>query len=87
MEKKIILVVQEKELVFNMTGEIHNKFINEMHSPKSKVNSYHNLCMRAVDDASKADLEEVLKLPSASLEIASTLIDEFTPELNIRVGK
>lgn len=86
MDKTITLTVNGKDLTFNVEEADYTKFINEM-QPNNKVAPAHNFLMRAVDEASKDDLKDLLKLPGASVNIVGSLVEEYVPDLQITVGK
>ncbi|WP_319780795.1 putative phage tail assembly chaperone [Maridesulfovibrio sp.] len=82
----IKLTVQDKDLEFNVEVAHYNSYINEM-QPNNKVTPAHNFLMRTVADSCKNSLKELLKLPGASIQIAAAILEEYTPDLEIRVGK
>ena len=86
MEKKIILTVNEKPLNFTVTLADYNKYINEL-THINKVAPARNFLMRAVDADSKDTLREMVDLPGVGLQIVSTLLEEYMPDVNITVGK
>ncbi|WP_116305630.1 putative phage tail assembly chaperone [Nitratidesulfovibrio sp. HK-II] len=86
VDKTIKLNVNGRELTFNMSLGIYNRYINEL-QPSSKVGPAQNLCTRSVADESKAALQELLQLPGMAVQIASKLFEDYTPDIEIEVGK
>lgn len=86
MEKKISLTVNEQPLNFTVTLADYNKYINEM-TLFNKIAPARNFLMRTVDADSKDALREVVDLPGVGVQIASSILEEYTPDVNITVGK
>lgn len=86
MEKTIILDINGSEIRFDVGMDAYNKFINEM-TPNNKVSPAHNFLMRTVSDDSRDALKSLLEMPGAAVEIVGNLVEEYTPDLNITVGK
>lgn len=86
MDKTIKLTVNGRELTFNMSLGVYNRHLNEV-QPTNKVGPAQNLCMRTVAADDKATLQELLQLPAMAVQIASKLIEEYTPDIEIEVGK
>ncbi|HAS88286.1 MAG TPA: hypothetical protein DCS48_03135 [Desulfovibrio sp.] len=82
----IKLTVMSKDLEFKPTLHAYNSYINEM-QPNNKISPSHNFLMRIVAQKSKANLEELLKLPGASIQIAGKVVEEYAPNIEITVGK
>jgi endonuclease III len=86
MEKKISLSVNDKPLSFTVTLADYNKYINEI-TPFNKVSPARNFLMRTVDADSKDALREVVDLPGVGVQIAASVLEEYTPDVQITVGK
>jgi len=86
MEKTIVLTINGKDITFKVGMDDYNKLVNEM-TPTNKVSPAHNFLMRTVEDGSKDDLKELLKLPGAAVEILGQVVGEYVPDLQITVGK
>lgn len=86
MDKNITLEVNGDDLTFDMTPDAYNKFINEM-QPTNKVAPAHSLLMRTVTDDSRDALKKLLKQPGAALNLVGSLVEEYTPDLTVVVGK
>ncbi|MFM5248995.1 MULTISPECIES: putative phage tail assembly chaperone [Aeromonas] len=80
----ITLDVAGKELKFAPTMVAYNSFINDM-MPNDKVAPAHNYLKKIVCAESKEALDELLKRPSAALQLAGAINKEFAPELEITV--
>jgi len=86
MNQLIVLEINDKELTFDVSLEAYNKYMNEM-QPTNKVAPSHTFVMRTVTEESKDDVRNLLKKPGAPLQLAGKLVEEFTPDLTIVVGK
>ncbi|MFQ2606795.1 putative phage tail assembly chaperone [Aeromonas caviae] len=80
----ITLEVAGKELKFAPTMVAYNGFLNDM-MPNDKVAPAHNYLKKIVCQESKAALDELLKRPSAALQLAGAVNKEFAPDLDITV--
>lgn len=86
MEKRIVLIVNDEELIFNVTAGVFEKFQDEIQQNK-KVAPMKNFLMRCVDDSSKDLLKELLKTPTMAAELTHHIGEEFVPDIKITVGK
>lgn len=84
--KTLTLTVNNQTLVFDVTLETYNKFVDEMR-PDKKTGPYRNFLMRTVRSDNKEALKELLDLPGATTQIASALLEEYMPDIEIRVGE
>jgi hypothetical protein len=86
-EKKITFDVLGRDFTFSVTRAEYNKYINSI-SQNSKVAPSHNFLMGTVMDTERATLREFLKeTPGSEVTIASAVLEEYTPDLNIVVKK
>jgi len=83
---RIDMEVNGVEVTFNVTPDAYNGFVNEM-QPTNKVAPAHNFLMRTVASESRDALKELLELPGAGLDIATAVIEDYKPAVNICVGK
>ncbi len=86
MSKKITLTIAGTDISFEPTMTAYNSFINDM-MPNDKVAPAHNYLKKIVsqDPVSKDALDELLKRPSAALQLAGAINKEFAPDLEITV--
>lgn len=84
MSKKITLTVAGTDISFEPTMTAYNSFINDM-MPNDKVAPAHNYLKKIVCPESKEVLDDLLKRPSAALQLAGAINKEFAPELDITV--
>ncbi|MGE6294208.1 putative phage tail assembly chaperone [Aeromonas media] len=84
MSKKITLNVAGTDISFEPTMTAYNGLINDM-LPNDKVAPAHNYLKKIVCQESKEALDELLKRPSAALQLAGAINKEFAPELDITV--
>lgn len=84
MSKKMTLTVAGTDISFEPTMTAYNSFINDM-MPNDKVAPAHNYLKKIVCPESKEALDDLLKRPSAALQLAGAINKEFAPELDITV--
>lgn len=84
--KTLTLTVNGRSLTFDVTLETYNKFVDEMR-PDKKVGPYRNFLMRTVRGDCKEALKELLDMPGATAQIASALLEEYMPDMEITVGE
>ncbi|PBO13073.1 putative phage tail assembly chaperone [Aeromonas salmonicida] len=84
MSKKITLTIAGTDISFEPTMTAYNGFINDM-MPNDKVAPAHNYLKKIVCAESKEALDDLLKRPSAALQLASAINKEFAPDLEITV--
>ena len=84
MSKKITLTIAGTDISFEPTMTAYNGFINDM-MPNDKVAPAHNYLKKIVCQESKEALDELLKRPSAALQLAGAINKEFAPDLEITV--
>ena len=84
MSKKITLTIAGTDISFEPTMTAYNSFINDM-MPNDKVAPAHNYLKKIVCQESKEALDDLLKRPSAALQLAGAVNKEFAPDLDITV--
>ena len=84
MSKKITLTIAGTDISFEPTMVAYNSFINDM-MPNDKVAPAHNYLKKIVCQESKEALDDLLKRPSAALQLAGAVNKEFAPDLDITV--
>ncbi len=84
MSKKITLTIAGTDISFEPTMTAYNSFINDM-MPNDKVAPAHNYLKKIVCPESKEALDDLLKRPSAALQLAGAINKEFAPDLEITV--
>lgn len=82
----IEIEVEGQELVFEIGVTDFNEYLNAM-TPTNKVGPAHNFLMRNVVKEYKDALRDVLKQPTAEVQIAGKIVEEYMPDLSITVGK
>lgn len=80
----ITLNIAGKEIRFEPNMIAYNGFINEM-AMDNKVAPAHTYLNRIVVKEDKEALGELLELPGAALQIATTVNDQYAPKLDISV--
>lgn len=86
MEKNITLTVNGQALHFEVNSAKHKKYINEV-MPNNKVGPAENFLRRCIVNEDKEALNTILGLPGATMQLLSTIMDEFMPDMEIEVGK
>jgi hypothetical protein len=86
MKKNITLTINGAAISFTMTPEIYNKYIDEVQASK-KVGPTQNMLTRAVNPEDKETLRSFLAMPGAAMQIASMLVEQYSPDLEITVGE
>ncbi len=80
----ITLTIAGSEIRFEPNMTAYNGFINEM-AMDNKIAPAHTYLNRIVVKEDKEALGELLKLPGAALQIASSVNDQYAPKLDISV--
>lgn len=78
----ITLIIAGKEIRFEPNMTAYNGFINEM-AMDNKVAPAHNYLSRIVLKEDKEALDEMLNIPGAALQIATSVNDKYAPKLDI----
>lgn len=84
MSNPITLDIAGKVISFEPNMTAYNGFINEM-AMDNKVAPAHNYLSRIVVKEYKEELDELLNLPGAALQIATSVNDKYAPKLDIIV--
>lgn len=84
MSKPITLEIVGKDIRFEPNMTAYNGFINEM-AMDNKVAPAHTYLRRIVMKDDKEALDELLQMPGAALQIATSINDQYAPKLEISV--
>ncbi|WP_163832249.1 putative phage tail assembly chaperone [Spartinivicinus ruber] len=76
--------VGDQAFTFTITVDDYSSFINKF-SEKNKIAPAYNFCMQTVSKDDKPALKELLAHPSVAPQIASALMEQYVPQLNIVV--
>lgn len=88
METQNISVnINNEQLEFAIGISEYNALVNELSTHKSKVSAFKNFLTRTVTSEYQETLKKYLNMPSAPLQIGGFLLEEYTPELEISLGK
>lgn len=82
----ITLTIAGADIRFTPTEAIYNKYVNEM-AMDNKVAPTKNYLMRCVHPEDKENLEKIIHLPNAAIQIAAKLNEDFVVDLDITVKK
>ena len=86
-QQKIVLAIGGESLSFVPTEVDYNDYINEL-MPDNKVAPAHNFVFNTAVEESKSELRILVGSdPSAVVQIAGVLMQEFAPALDIKVKK
>ncbi|MGY3931180.1 phage protein [Aeromonas encheleia] len=83
-KQTITLTIAGTDISFAPTLVAYNSYINGL-SMSDKVAPAHNYLKKIVCTDSKEALDELLKRPSAALQLAGAINKEFAPDLDITV--
>lgn len=86
MTKTIKLKIDGKIVAFNVDAAAYDKYLNEL-MPSNKIAPARNFLLRTVAADDREALKVVLEKPSAGLQIAAKLVEEFTPDIEIELGE
>lgn len=86
MKKTISAEVQGRELRFEVTTEAYNKYLNEV-SQNNKIAPAKNFLRRTVKAECKEDLMTLMQIPSLAPLLCSSILEEYTPDVEIIVGE
>jgi len=86
MTKTIKIKIDGKLITFNVTVSTYDKYLNEL-QPGNKVAPARNFLLRTVAAEDREDLKSMLEKPSVGLQVASKLVEEFTPDIEIELGE
>ncbi|WP_395593295.1 putative phage tail assembly chaperone [Pseudomonas sp. B26140] len=86
VNRDITLEFADKEFTFRMTPQDVTKYFNSM-TNNNKVAPSRNLLMTTVDQVEKASLKPFLENPTTVMELASALLEEYSPDIDIIVKK
>ncbi|MEQ4671819.1 putative phage tail assembly chaperone [Providencia manganoxydans] len=84
MSKPITLEIAGKDIRFEPNMTAYNGFINEM-AMDNKVAPAHTYLRRIVVKDDIEALDELLQMPGAALQIATSINDQYAPKLEISV--
>ena len=84
--QKITLTVNGQDLHFEVELDSYNKYLNDL-TPSNKIAPAKNFIMRSVTSESKEGARAIIELPSGALQLAGALVDKYTPDIEIVVGK
>lgn len=83
----LIATILGNDYEFVVGRDDYNKYINSV-TAKEKVAPSHNFLMQTVSPASLEQLKKVLEEnPGAEVQIASAILEDYTPDLGIVVKK
>ncbi|RBH53176.1 MULTISPECIES: putative phage tail assembly chaperone [Pseudomonas] len=85
-QREITLQLGEKEFTFTLTPQDVTKYFNAM-TPSNKVAPANNLLTSTVKQEQRAELKPLLANPVMVMQLAGTLLEEYSPDVEIIVKK
>ncbi len=85
-KREITLEVGDKEFTFDLTPQDVTKYFNAV-TQTNKVAPANNLLTTTVQQAQRANLKPLLGNPVMVMQLAGTLLEEFSPDVEIIVKK
>ncbi|BBV94911.1 putative phage tail assembly chaperone [Pseudomonas aeruginosa] len=86
VNRSITLEIGDQEFTFNLTPADITKYFNSTNQ-SNKVAPANNLLVTTVDQAQRASLKPHLANPVRVMELASVLIEEYSPDVDVIVKK
>ncbi len=84
--RTITLTIGEKDFNFTLGAAEVTKYFNAM-TPSNKVSPAFNLLTTSVAQEERAALKELLGNPLMTMQIAGTLLEEYSPDIEVTVKK
>lgn len=84
--REITLEVGDKDFTFTLTPQDVTKYFNSM-TANNKVAPANNLLVNTVDQQERATLKPLLVNPVMVMQLASALVEEYGPDVEIIVKK
>ncbi|NIB44772.1 hypothetical protein HBA55_34650 [Pseudomaricurvus alkylphenolicus] len=86
-EQAIVVTILDQDYTFRVSRQDYNKYINTM-LPNNKVAPSHNLVVNTVIDENRDAVITILEEnPGAEMEIATSIVTEYSPDLGIVAKK
>ncbi|MHB0817719.1 putative phage tail assembly chaperone [Stutzerimonas stutzeri] len=85
-KRQIVITVGETDFTFTLTAQDMTKYFNAL-QPTNKVAPAHNLLTTTVQADQKEALRPLLVNPVMAMNLAGTLIDEYSPDVEVTVKK
>ncbi|BAP43932.1 putative prophage PSSB64-01, Orf24 [Pseudomonas sp. StFLB209] len=86
VNREITLEVGTEEFTFSMTPMDVTKYYNAT-TPNNKIAPAHNLLMNTIKQEQKARLKPLLVNPIGAMQIASALLEDYSPDVEVIVKK
>ena len=84
--REIILEVGSSEFTFDLTPQDVTKYFNAL-TQTNKVAPANNLLVSTVKQEQRATLKPLLANPVLVMQLAGTLLEEYSPDVEIAVKK
>jgi hypothetical protein len=84
--REITLEIGDQEFTFKLDPQVVTKYFNST-TQSSKVAPANNLLVNTVLQEQRASLKPLLTNPVTVMELASALLEEYSPDLDVIVKK
>ncbi|MBB61162.1 putative phage tail assembly chaperone [Stutzerimonas balearica] len=84
--RQIVMTVGETDFTFTLSAQDVTKYFNAL-TPTNKVGPSHNLLITTVQADQKEALRPLLANPMMSMQLCGTLLDEYSPDVEVAVKK
>lgn len=85
-KQRISFTVNGVDMDFDVTLEAYSKYINEI-TMNNKLAPAKNFLNRTVAEESKASLRDIINKPGVPLQLASAVLEEYLPEVELVIKK
>lgn len=86
-DKSITLTIGGEDVTFEPTMVAYNQLQNEAATGKNVAGTLRDYLLKVVAPDSRASLQELLKRPGLTVQIATALNGEYAPEIEITVKR
>lgn len=84
--RSITLTIGDTDYTFTIGAAEVSKYFNAM-TPTNKVSPAHNLLSTTVASDQRDALKKLLANPVTTMQVAGSLLEEYTPDIEITVKK
>lgn len=85
-QRQIVITIGATDFTFNLSAQDVTKYFNAL-TPSNKVAPGHNLLTTTVQPEQKDALRPLLANPVLTMQVAGTLLEEYSPDVEVAVKK
>ncbi len=85
-QRQIVITIGAADFTFNLSAQDVTKYFNAL-TPSNKVAPGHNLLTTTVQPDQKDALRPLLGNPVLTMQVAGTLLEEYSPDVEVAVKK